>query len=226
MKFLSIYILLTLTLSWIQLWTVFALSNDTDYTYKIKVSETTLSEAKLLKSYVTQYKININSLYSRFKEDETETMLRANQQLFSMIQRLQTIENSQLSDSEANIEMKKIVSELKKLNTHLRSYLEDVQIAHSLYLKVQKNRYLQYIQKISKLLDWLIEWLSTPLLHKTSLSPSEREVVQSLIRIQEQNKKLKQFSQNNFLSQEDMKQFLQDIINNIRNEIKRIKTIQ
>jgi len=69
----------------------------------------------------------------------------------------------------------------------------------------------------------MIEKLSAPLVNKNDLTNSDITLVSSLIKIQNENNKIKSFSKKSFLHQEEMQFYFQSIIKNIRNEIKILK---
>ena len=78
-------------------------------------------------------------------------------------------------------------------------------------------------KKISTLLDSFIERMTQTLIQKKTLTKSEREIVRSLVRIREENTRIKNSQTRYFSSKEEIQNYYQSIIENIRKEIRNIK---
>ncbi|NDK10067.1 hypothetical protein GW846_04755 [Candidatus Gracilibacteria bacterium] len=187
------------------------------------ISSSTHSEAQLLQSYVSKYKTNINKLYNQVQTQESEVMIRANEKLFLMISQLYEIKNGEYSEEESNKIMNTIVSDIRVLNTRLKGYIEQEQIEQQIIVTQKQKKYSLVANRIAKILDSMIEKLSAPLVNKNDLTNSDITLVSSLIKIQNENNKIKSFSKKSFLHQEEMQFYFQSIIKNIRNEIKILK---
>ena len=138
---------------------------------------------------------------------------------------LRKIQTRSISEKDANDIMQHIVKDIKILNTRMKSYLEQEQIEQEQKLTLQKQKYAKAGSKISNLLNIFIEQLSSKLVQKETLSEKEKEIVRSLLRIREENKKIQNFSNLHFSSTEEMKSYLQNIIENIRKDISTIKEL-
>ena len=67
--------------------------------------------------------------------------------------------------------------------------------------------------------------MTNTLVHKKNLSSNEREIVRSLVRIRDENMRLKHSQNRSFSSLSEIKTYYQSIIENIRREIRTIKTL-
>lgn len=223
MKPVKFLIILTVFLTWASSYTINTANAVSEEKKQISVSSSTYSEAQLLQSYVSKYRKNINWLYSEVHLEQSDVMKRANNELLSMIFSLNRIKEWFYSEDSANILMKKIVSDIRILNTRLKRYIEEEQMEQEIIIKKKQIQYSVIWQRIAYILDSMIERLSTPLVKKNELSETDKILVDSLIKIQNENKNIKSFSQKTFWSQSEMQEYFQQIIRNIRIEMQNLK---
>ena len=184
-----------------------------------------ISEAKLLQTYVVRYREKINALYDSYSQDKSQVMTNANVILSKMSLYLKKIQEDPITKEDATQIMKSIVNDLKILNSRMKVYLEQEQIILTQKIEFQKNRYTTISKRISGILDTIISQLSQSLTKKENLSLKEKTIVRSLVKIREENNKIKQFKNVSFHSENEMKNYLRKIIDNIRSEIITIKQL-
>lgn len=189
------------------------------------LSDSTLSEAKLLQKYVQRYQEKINNLYSSFSEEQSQIMKDANTILDKMASTLSNIQNRSLSENKSAEVMKSIVEDLKFLNERMKTYLDQEMIFFEEELANKKKQFLSIGQKISVVLESLIERFTSVLIKKEELNKNEKEIVESLVKIRTENNKIKNFENIRFSSIEEMESYFKGIIKNIRNEILVIKEL-
>lgn len=182
-------------------------------------------EAELLESYIVRYREKITNVYATYSQEHSIALENARAQLKKMERALEKIQTQPISQNDANAIMQSIVSDIKILNTRMKVYLEQEQFLAEQRLQEQKNKYIKVGTQISKLLESFIEKMTAQLIKKQELSKKEKEIVRSLLRIREQNEKIRSFSKKEFSSPEDMKSYLQSIIEQIRKEIYTIKQL-
>jgi len=120
--------------------------------------------------------------------------------------------------------MKRIVVDIQDLNNRMEIYLRQQQSIHEKAIYNKKQNYVVIGGKISKILDAMIANYTNVLSQKTSLTQNEKEIVGSLVRIRQENSKIKNFKNLSFSSEEEMQLYFKGIISNIRSEIITIKT--
>lgn len=152
-------------------------------------------------------------------------MTNANVILSKMSLYLKKIQEDPITKEDATQIMKSIVNDLKILNSRMKVYLEQEQIILTQKIEFQKNRYTTISKRISGILDTIISQLSQSLTKKENLSLKEKTIVRSLVKIREENNKIKQFKNVSFHSENEMKNYLRKIIDNIRSEIITIKQL-
>ncbi len=189
------------------------------YTSKSSLSDSKRSEAKLLQIYVSRYKEKINTLYTNYSSKESQVMRDANTILDTMSTSLQKLQDNNISDSNATSIMQSIVNDLKTLNKRMKVYLEQESSLQKKKIKKIKNQYSPIVNRISAVLDSIISRLSWWLAQKTNLNNREKEIVRSLIKIREQNNKLKLFWNISFSRESEIKIYLKNTIGSIRTQI-------
>lgn len=192
---------------------------------KERVWNSRISEAKLLESYVWSYQEKINGVYENYSQNESIALSNANKQIEAMIWALNMIQNESVSEKSATQVMQKIVDDIKILNIRMKSYLEQESLLSQERLQKEIEKYKLVGKKISALLDSFIERMTSTLIKKPNLSRNEREIVRSLVRIREENNRIKGMQTRYFSSEEDIQDSYQSIIENIRREIRTIKAL-
>lgn len=182
-------------------------------------------EAELLKSYILRYTQNIQTKREQLHINNNTFL---NSKLEILLQFKIELENLQWSDSSyenAEQQMKKIVENLKVLNTDVKSYFEKEEYLYHYNLELSKKSYSLAAQKLSHIIDNFIDKLSTSFLEEKNLSAKQKKIVKELVKMQENSQKLKDFQYMNFDSWEEMKQYLRDIIDNLRENMNYINNL-
>ena len=190
---------------------------------KERVTSSRVSEAKLLESYLVSYQEKINGVYKDYSQEESIALSNANKQIEAMIWALNMIQYESVSEASATLVMQKVVDDIKILNIRMKSYLEQESLLAQERIQKEIESYKLVGKKISTLLDSFIERMTQTLIQKKTLTKSEREIVRSLVRIREENTRIKNSQTRYFSSQEEIQNYYQSIIENIRKEIRNIK---
>lgn len=189
------------------------------------ITESQLSAAKLLQNYIETYRSKINQLHNTYEWPNSVAMSNFNFQTWNMQESLIDIQKNKYDTKTSSKIMSKIVSDLKIINTRMKVFLEQEKIIYLDSVR-QKQQVLSWIWKqISDTLDDLLLSVSNQLITKNNLSTKEKKLVESLVVLREQNMKMKKFSSYEFTSHTEMNQYLKDVISNIRNEFKKIRTL-
>lgn len=190
-----------------------------------RASSSRISEAKLLESYVLRYKEKLNVLYFQYSQTESIAIKNANEQLLEMASALERIQTRSVSEYDATRVMKNIVEDIKVLNIRMKVYLEQEELILQEKLQTQAQKFNLIGTKISVLLEDFIEKMTSILIKKSSLTSNDTSIIRSLVKIRDENKRIRNFSTVIFSSEEDMKSYFQNIIENIRREMQNIKNL-
>lgn len=174
-------------------------------------------------TYVTRYKEKINNLYKKYSQETTLVMQDANSLLNDMSRMLYSIQNEKVNPEKVEEAMKTIVVDIKDLNNRMEIYLRQQQAVYQETINKQKQSYIRIWDKVSKILDALIANYTNTFSQKRSLSRSEKEIIGSLVKIRNENNKIKNFKNISFSSEREMQLYFKNIISNIRSEILYIK---
>ena len=131
------------------------------------------------------------------------------------------IQNESISENSATLVMQKIVEDIKVLNIRMKSYLEQESLLAEERIQKEITEYKLVGKKISVLLDSFIERMTQTLIKKAN----EREIVRSLVRIREENLRIKQSQTLHFSSKQQIQNYYQSSIEDIRREIRTIKSL-
>lgn len=143
--------------------------------------------------------------------------------LEDMIVALDAIQKKQVNPDSVEWVMLRIVSDIKDLNVRVKTYLKERQRIYEEKIEERKAKYTTISKRISSILDNLISSMTQSLSKKKSLSSQEKIIVKSLVRIRDENNKIKAFESIRFDSEAEMQIYFQGIVNNLRKEILIIK---
>lgn len=190
-----------------------------------EINNSQLSAAKLLQKYLETYRQKINQLYNLYEASNPVAISTFNKQISDMSENLYKIQNNQVSNTQAQKIIPQVVSDLKIINTRMKVFLEQEKLLYQQKLQKKQLVLSEIGKKVSQTLDKLLLSLSTKLLDKEVLSEKEKKLVKILVTLREQNNKMKAFSNINFETEDEMKNYLKEVISSIRSEFKTIKSL-
>lgn len=129
-----------------------------------------------------------------------------------------------MSETQSENTLKSIVQKLKSRNTRLQRFFSEQNTIYEQKLEKQKAKYTKFSRSLSTAIENFISKLSSALLEKKDFNASEKEIARALLRLRDENKKLKDFSGKSFHSEQDMKYYLRKRIENTRWLISDIKS--
>lgn len=105
----------------------------------------------------------------------------------------------------------------------MNPYLKSQQKKYENELAGIKTNYVRIGKLISTVLYNFIERFSLKLSEIDSLTIKQRELVNSLVRLNKSRESINEFSRLNFRTKDDMKDFYSSIIDSIKNELQTIR---
>lgn len=182
-----------------------------------------ITQAKLLDSYIIRYAKNIDDS-SRKIQIENHIFIRDTYtELRNMKVLLQKIKNKEMPEKQSENTLKGIVQSLKSRNTRLQNFFSEQNTIYEQKLEKQKAKYTKFSRSLSTAIEGFISKLTSSLLQKKNYSKSEKSIARLLLKLRDENKKLKDFSGKSFHTEQDMKYYLRKRIENIRWLISDIK---
>jgi len=206
----------------------YAVTYKSNFELEVRERENTqanINKAKLIKKYALNYKKEIKNLLKIYQIPTSPLLSRSMKEIDIMIDSLNKIEVKNIEKTDADKIISSVIFWLKKINQKLTPYLKDGQLSFQKSLKKRKARYIKIGNILSKSLENFIQKLSLALTKKKKLTPSNKEVVRSLVRLDKTVDKIKEFQKIDFKTKQDMKNYYIKIIKSIRREIKIIKNL-
>jgi len=189
----------------------------------LKVSQEKISQARVLQSYIIEYKKNINKLYSDYNTWESKVMQDANEILNTMANSLESIQKRSVNPDIVPEVFQSISEDLQKLNTKMKIYLEQEKIISKQEIELKKQLYIASGKKISEVIDLIIIKVSRELNKLSEFNETHKKIVTALVELQNIKSSIQDFSQKNYSSIKEMEDFFRLIAKDIRKQISIIK---
>lgn len=186
---------------------------------KSNVSQQHISEAKLLRTYLSRYKQDINKMYIKNTNEVSGFMQNTNLILDDMLYALNLILTKAVDPTTVESHMLEIVKDIKIINVRMKEYLKEEQKIFQQKLEQKKQNYITSWNRLSLILDTLESRLTSVLIKRKELSNNEKVIVKSLVRIRKENEKIKNFQNITFISEAEMKLYFKNIIIVLKKEI-------
>ena len=138
---------------------------------------------------------------------------------------LRNIQRNRFNSEQAGRIISKTVSDLKTLNTKMKIFLNQEKLLYLRQLRAKQESLWKIGNKISTTLDTLLLSVSRSLINKNRLSDTEKKVVESLVKLRQENTKMKAFSTTQFSSFNEMENYIKSVVSAIRNEFVEIRKI-
>lgn len=191
----------------------------------IENTQANIDKAKLLEKYATEYRKETKELVATYNIPNSPILTESILQIEKMILTLKKIQTKSIEKQDADEILSSVIQKLKEINVSLKPYLKKQQQIYNQNLLSIKSQYIDIWEKISWALYFFIQELSIKLWEKPSLTSKEKEVVMSLIRLNESRKKIKDFKTISFNSKNDMRNYYLGIIRTIQRELQAIKSL-
>lgn len=200
----------------------FALSYKDDMTIEVRKEQNTernIEQAKLLLSYIRDYKKSISDLEEKYGITYSFVLTAYKKELDSMTRALKRTETLYIEKSDAESIRLSVISGLKDLSILVKENLKKEQIRYENKMKSSRNFYAQVGNQIRDVISRLTRELTTKLSQKSFLTVAEKEIVRSLVRLSETSDAIQEFGRREFDTQEQMKVYYIEIVRSIRKEV-------
>jgi len=182
------------------------------------------SSVQLLINYANDYQIQINTLFTKYEIDNKDIINAFNNNIFKINTNLKNTEKEGVSSAEKNEVISNSINSLKNLNNKMKIYLDQEKILFEKRIQKTQWTYSNIWEKISPILDDIIQSITNLLSKKNTLTENDKKIVKSLVVLRAENLKIKNFSNIKFWSEDQMKSYFKDIIISIRAQILLIKS--
>ncbi len=191
----------------------------------VENTQENIDKAKLLKKYAYDLKDSILSIQKNYNIPTTPTIENGIKEIDKMTRSLWQIQTKQVEKTVADEVLSSVVISLREINAELKPYLKKWEQDYQQELLKERTKYIQIGNRLSLLLHSFIENLSKNLSKKPRLSSKEKQVVHSLVRLNDVKTRIDQFKNINFKTKQEMKNYYIGIIQSIQKELLLIKEL-
>lgn len=189
------------------------------------IFEQNINSAKLLEKHVVQLKKQLEWFKEKYNIEKDEKIDKTIYNLERMETGLIKIQNYKVEENLASNIIKNIVNELKNLNSDLWSYLKKIVDNNNTEVKKYREKYIKVIPPFSNNVKTIIYELATKIKSKDKLTSKDKQIIQSLKNMESYAKNLDRFSQAQFNTKAELKDYMIENISNIKLEITSIKKV-
>ncbi len=186
-------------------------------------SEENINKAKLLLRYAGEYQDNIKQIQERYEIAKSPLVDDSLREIDQMKQALKKIQTKQVEKSDAEWVLSSVIKELKNISTGINPYLKSQQKKYEDELDTIKWNYVRIGNLISNALYNFIESFSLKLSEIDTLTIKQKQLVESLVRLNKSRESINAFSRLSFRTKGDMKDFYTSIIQSIKDEFQTIR---
>lgn len=190
------------------------------------LSEDIIKKSTLIEKYVINHKKKI-TLFAQKYNIKNNTLVNSRlQRLNDLILALEKIKVSNISDNEGSKKLTIILEEVKKINSELKTTLQNEKDKYERAVIKEKGKYAQIGSDLSLRLNKIIIILAKNL-PKQQLTPEKRSsIIQHLRNLEQQSNRLKEIKSTDFISTDSIKSEFIEILQRIKSELIQIKKLQ
>ncbi len=188
-------------------------------------TENNIKKAILLEDYITKHKSKIENFIKKYKINNNIDIKNDIKWLNDTIIALKKIQTKDIEKEIAENVIKSILIKIKNINNNLKIKLKAEKNKIETKLNKKKELYSKLWIKLSnKINDINLKIALKIFKNKKELSEKELKIKENLIKLNKESKKLKNFWNINFKSENEIKNSFIRILKNIKKEIDLMKT--
>lgn len=178
-----------------------------------------IKQAKLIESEVVNFRKKLIIIQKKYNLEKDKTINSSLKDLTEIIYILRKIQTTRLNKNTANYIINTIVSDLKIINTEIKSYLKKIK---SQFVKIN-IKYSKIATVLNLKLNKIIYSFLNHYLKKTKLNTKDKKILNILTKLNNESIKLKNFKNNNFSNEKEVKIHLVNILKEIKMHFREIK---
>lgn len=190
-------------------------------------TELNIKSAQAIEKYLMSYKNELLTFEDTYGLKNDVVIQNSVNEVTEMIFWLRKIQTNMVEKFTAELTMSQCIEGIKKLNTTLKKYLQNIaETALAETKKYQDALYKNTLVSVSKKLDMVISIFKKKTEGKRLLSKQETLYNQHIAILEWENKKLKNFDKFFFKNKADLLFTLRSILGKIKSEVAIIKSLQ
>lgn len=187
-------------------------------------TQNNIEKAVLIEDYIKRHKNNIENFINKYNlknNDELESEIKV---LTESIKALEKIKTTQIEKEKAEEIIKAVLVRIKKTNESLKTKLKIEKELFEKKLKQKQELYGKLWIKIAQKIDSInLKIAQNIFKNKEVLSMKESKIREHLIKLNKESKKLKNFWNIQFKSENEIKDSFVRILNNIKRDVNLMK---
>lgn len=218
-KYTTIITYLTLALFWFN---ITYSSQDNSFTQN---TQNNIKSAYLMEKYTKNLILNLVTFQDTYNLENDKDIQNIIYKLDNVTNNLKKIQSTNLDKQKAETAMNILLEQLKSINNEIKSLLKQKKDIVKKDVEKEKVKYSGLTTRLSTKMDKIIYELAKRIKSSDWLNNNELQIIKNIKILEAENKKLKDFSNSDFLTKEEIRSAIISILTNIKSEIKLIKSL-
>lgn len=188
-------------------------------------TQNNIDKAILIEDYIKRHKANIENFIIKYDLEKNESLKKEISILNESIKALEKIKNHKVEKEKADEVISGVLNTIKNTNESLKTKLKIEKNIFEKKLKQKQELYVKIWIKIASKIDNInLKIAQNIFKDKEVLSMKESKIRESLIKLNKESKKLKNFWSFQFNSENEIKDSFIRILKNIKREVNFMKS--
>ena len=180
-----------------------------------------IRQANSIEKEVVSFRKKLILIQKKYKLENDNIINKSKKDLYEIIYILRKIQTTKINKNTASNVIKIVINDLKNINKTVKSHLKIIKVSldksKQNYFKISDNLNI----KLRKITISFINYYK----NKKNLNKKDIKIIKEVQKIYYNSIKIKEFKNKTFYNKEDMKQYLVNILNDIKNNFRTIRQI-
>lgn len=191
----------------------------------IQNTDKNIEQAKSIENEVTIFRNKLILIQKKYKLEDNPTIKKYIKDLSEIIYILRKIQTTKINKDAASNVIKIVINDLKIINDKTKKYLKDYLKQLKIDLENQKIKYNKIAKKINSTLNRLTLAFIKYYKEKETITEKDKKIIKIVQSIYAKSIKLKNYKNKVFYNKDEMKEYLVEILKEIKQDFKKIKEI-
>lgn len=185
----------------------------------IKNTDKNIKQAKLIEDETVKFKKNLEIIQAKYKLEKNKNINKFIKDLSEIIYILRKIQTTKVNKNTADSVIKIVINDLKNINLKTKKYLNNLKTE----LEKEREKYYKLSNNLNIILDKIIHSFINFYSEKKLITDKDRKILNIISKLNDESIKLKNFKYNNFVTKNDMRDYLIKILKEIKYNFKEIR---
>ncbi|MDQ7009457.1 MAG: hypothetical protein Q9M94_04175 [Candidatus Gracilibacteria bacterium] len=190
---------------------------------EVQNTDKNIEQAESIENGVVEFKNKLLIIQKKYKLEKNTTINNSIKDLGEIIYILRKIQTTKINRNTAEKVIKIVINDLQNISISTKQYLKNIKSN----LDRSKNRYntisMDLYYKLNKITLAFIRYYQNK--DKNKINTKDKEIIKIVQNIYSNSLKIKNFKNIDFYNKEDMKNYLINILNNIKDDFRKIREI-